>query len=175
MSFAKLMARNTSYNENVRAYYIEPKEEFLLQEEVKNTKYLTDIHSLVDAYEVATNQNITNITNPELTTSPEYLKKHAMLFHGKDGTSDAYTKRGKDNEFMEYMERQMTQGQAWRFETSNSYLNFLAGGKIIIGKKQYTIVLVINQLGVGNIPNALHVRNNPDMLENWGVKTLILS
>ena len=176
MSFQNLFGNNTAYNENVRAYYVAPKEEYFFQEEVKNTNYTKNILELKKSYQDRVNKEKRDLQNPnEIVNAPEYWQQDRSLFYGKDGTSDAYTKRGKDMEFDEYMERQMTQKQSWRFETSNTFIDFKAGGKVYIGNTEYMIMLVINQLGIGNIPNHLKVRNNPNNLDRWGVKTLILA
>ena len=54
-----------------------------------------------------------------------------MTFYGKDGTSNAYVKRGLDDEEVEYFDRALTQGQSWRIETNNQSIDFEVGGKII--------------------------------------------
>lgn len=175
MSFQNLFGNNTSYNENIRAYYVAPKEEYLFQEEIKASNYTASILDLKKGYldrTVKSKRDLINSNSSE--TLPSYFQQDRQLFKGKDGTSDAYTKRGKDMEMMEYFERQTTQEQAWRFETSNTYIDFKSGGKVFIGDDEYVIMLVINQLGIGNVPNFLSVRNNPKSLNRWGVKTLIL-
>lgn len=175
-SFAKMMGANTAYNEDIRAYYVAPKEEYLFQEEVERSNYTKSAQEMKKAYQEAVNKKLRDEIDPnEPSLPPTYWQTDRMFFKGKDGTSDAYTKRGKDLEFDEYMERQLTQKQAWRLETSNTYIDFVAGGKVFIGDDEYIIIKVINQLGVGNIPNFLKVRNNPRTLNNWGVKTLILA
>lgn len=172
MGLEMVVGGNTAYNEDVRAYYIAPKKEWQLSQEVEKAQ--KDNKSILSI-----KNNYINKMERELNSEGEGIDEiwveEEVLFYGKDGTSDAYTKRGADIEYFEYFERQVTEKQAWRFETSTSKIDFMIGGKIKIGNKDWVIMKVINQLNIGNIPNFIKARPNMDLLYRWGVKTLILA
>lgn len=173
MGLGRIAGGNTAYNENVKAVYYEPLEEWAFQEDLKQSNYNTSINALKEAYLNRVNRE--HRANNSNVVRTSYFSEKGVTFYGKDGTSDAYTKRGMDLEEFEYLDRQLTEKQAWRFETSNTYINFKVGSKIFIGEEEYVVVFIINQLNIGNIGNSLKARPNPNIIRRWGVKTLILA
>lgn len=173
MSLEFVVGGNTAYNENIEAIYYEPIAEWKFQEDLKSSGYNKSLKSLKEAYEKRVNKNIRDKSENGNNTS--YWSKQGITFFGKDGTSDAYTKRGMDLEEVEYLDRQLTEKQAWRLETSDTYIDYKVGAKVFIGNTEYIIVFIINQLNIGNIGNFLKARPNPNIVNRWGVKTLILA
>lgn len=172
MGLEMIVGGNTAYNEDVKAYYIAPKKEWELSQEFEKAQQKnTSILAIKENFLNKMNSELNNINN----SKNEIWLEEEILFYGKDGTSDAYTKRGADIEYFEYFERQITEKQAWRFETSTSKIDFMVGGKVKIGNKDWVIMKVINQLNIGNIGNFIKARPNMDLLYRWGVKTLILA
>lgn len=175
MSLEFILGGNTSYNQDVEAYYYAPLKEWEINDKVIENASNNNI-SVQDIKK----SYMTKINKQLRDKEPNYINntlwnESQEIFFGKDGTSDAYTKRGMDIEFFEYFDRQVTEKQAWRFETNDSYIDFKVGAKVIIGKKEFVIMKVINQLNIGNIPNFIKARPNMDLLDKWGVKTLILA
>lgn len=174
MSLEFVVGGNVSYNEDIKAFYIPPKKEWELANEFKEAQDTNrSLQDIKDAYVRKMDIELNGGTNDE--TLGKIWVDEKTIFFGKDGTSDAYTKRGADIEYFEYFERQVTERQAWRFETSTSFIDFKIGGKVIIGEKEWVIMKVINQLNIGNIGNVIKARRNMDLIYRWGVKTLILS
>lgn len=172
MGLEMITGGNVTYNEDIRATYIPPKKEWELAQDFEEAqKENTSINAIKENYIKKMYQDLSGKGEPKTNMWSE----EQTLFFGKDGTSDAYTKRGADIEFFEYFERQYTEKQAWRFETSNSYIDFKVGGKVIIGQKEWVIMKVINQLNIGNIGNVIKARRNMDLIYRWGIKTLILA
>lgn len=172
MGLEMITGGNVSYNEDIRATYIPPKQEWQLDREFEQAQSTNaSISDIKNKFIKKMNFELNGIG--DLTN--DIWQEEQTLFFGKDGTSDAYTKRGADIEFFEYFERQFTEKQSWRFETSNSYIDFKVGGKVIIGQKEWIIMKVINQLNIGNVGNVIKARRNMNLIYRWGIKTLILA
>lgn len=172
MSLTFILGSSTTFNENIKAEYYEPLKEYDFENAIRNADFNESILSLKNAYLNRVDRNKRNVSGDSNT---KYFSDVSKVVFGKDGTSDAYVKRGLDHDLVEYFERQETEKRSWRFETTNSLINFKNGGKVIIGSKEYIIIKVINQINTADIPNLLNTRPNMELLENWGVKTLILA
>ena len=168
-----IMGQSTTFNEDIKAWYHAPLNEYDFDKNIKNSNYMESIDDLKKAFEIAIGK--TKVEDVNDRTKGQYFDETGQLFFGKDGTSDAYVKRGLDNDMVSYFERQETSKRTWRFSTSTSNIEFKSGGKVFVGDKEWVIIKVINQLSTNDIENQLKSRRNMNLVENWGYKTLILA
>lgn len=172
-SLTMIMGQSTTFNEDIKAWYHPPLKEYDFDKNIKQSNYNKSIDDLKKAFEIATGQ--TKLDNIDDIPKTQYYDETGMMFFGKDGTSDAYVKRGLDNDMVSYFERQEINKRTWRFSTSVSHIDFKAGGKIFVGNKAWVIIKVINQISTNDIENQIKARWNMELFENWGYKTLILA
>lgn len=167
-----IMGQSTTFNEDIYAEYLQPKTEYNFEQDIKDSNYNVSIDDLKKSYLIANgNERLSNIEDRDKT---QYYDETPISFYGKDGVSDAYTKAGLDNDIVAYFERQEINRRVWRFQTNASDIEFRAGGKIVIGKRTWIILKVINQIKTNDIENSLKARTNADLLEYWGYKILVL-
>ncbi len=96
------------------------------------------------------------------------------VFNFRDGKSDVYTKGGLDFEVFEYLDRQLGESQKWRIETSETYIEFKAGGKIVINSKEFIIFKVLTIITSGTAPNKFMAMNTPEGFERFAPKLLAI-
>ena len=172
-SLTMIMGQSTTFNEDILGTYYPPKNEYDFEKDIRESNYTASIADLKRAFDIA-NNNI-KVDNVEERDKSQYYDETGITFYGKDGTSDAYVKRGLDADIVSYFERQEVNQRTWRFSTSSSDIDFKGGGKIVIGNKEWVIIKVINQFSTNDIENQLKVRTNMNLLEYWGYKTFILA
>lgn len=176
MSLTMIMGQATTFNEDIKAYYHAPLKEYDFEKKIKESNYTANLDSLKKAFELATkrvkpkDEFEANSMNDTI-----YFKETGRMFFCKDGTSDAYVKRGLDSDLDSYFERQEINKKTWRIETSTTYIDFVAGGKVFIGEDEWTIIRAINLFAGSGIENSLKGRPNVNLLRKWTVKILILA
>lgn len=102
-------------------------------------------------------------------TSEEY-------FYCKDGQTNAYVKRGTDEQLEEVFDRQETTVLMWNIATDDNHIKFLAGGKVIAKGTEWFILKVIQQDSTGtysNRYNAMDTSPDNERLREIGLKTLV--
>lgn len=151
--------------QNILAYYLEPKQEVDIVNDVPNFRNMTT-KQIQDYYE-----------KRELFTSEDnmdYISKEKRPFYCKDGTTNVYTKRGFDIEIDEILDRQLIEIQMWRLQTTNTSIDFKSGGRIYVGEKVFTIIKVINQISTETVQNKFFARRNMNGWIKLGIKLLVL-
>lgn len=171
-SLTMIMGKSTDFNEDIKAYYHEPLKEYDFDKKIKESNYQASLSSLKHAWQIAVNEK--KVDNVEERDKSQYFDETGVMFFGKDGTSDAYVKRGLDSDLFSYFERQEIDKRTWRLQTSVSHIDFKSGGKIFVGEDEWVILKVINQLSTNDIENQLKTRPNMNLIQHWGLKTLIL-
>lgn len=149
-------------------YYLPPKEEVDLKKEYPNFKKLTKNElkqKLIDEHKfVSIDDNVDKLS---------YYKEHGIFFKFRDGKSDVYTKGGYDIDVFEYLDRQYTETVKWRIET-NSTVDFIAGGKILLDGKELFIAKALNIVTTGSRENKFLAMRNYKDIERYATKMLAL-
>jgi len=150
------------------AYYIPPKTAVDIKEEMPNYRNLTIDElkqKLIDEHKF--------VAIKEDTDKLAFYKENGLFFKFRDGKSDVYTKGGYDIDIFEYLDRQYTETIKWRIET-NSTIDFVAGGKILMGDKELFIAKVLNIITSGSRENKFLAMRNYDNIERYATKMLAL-
>jgi len=116
-------------------------------------------------------------TNWHDDTDNDYWQDERIPFWGKDGQTNAYVKRGVDDENVEILDRQQTNKYTWHFATDDNHIHFLSGGKIYAKGREWFILKVIAQDSTSSTTNKYNAMDtSPDnkRLLQFGLKTLIL-
>lgn len=152
----------------ISAYYISPKEPLDIKEDIPNYSKMTVAElkqKLIDEHKfVEVDDDIDKLG---------FYKKEGQFFKCRDGKSDVYTKGGYDVDIFEYLDRQYGETVKWRIET-NSTIEFQAGGKILIGGKEFIIAKVLNIITSGSRENKFFAMRNFEHIERYATKMLAL-
>ncbi len=151
--------------ENLIAEYTAPKEEKDIVVSLPNFRNMTSeqVRNYYKSQELFTDNENMN-----------YIEENTHRFYCKDGTTNVYTKRGFDIEIDEILMRQLIEKQNWRLETTNTHIDFKAGGRIVIGEKSFYIIKVVNQMSVQTTQNKFQARRNMRGFTRLSIKLLIL-
>jgi len=154
------------HGKNIDAYYRAPKKEQQFANEVSSLKEptLNELIALVPK-------------NWHDDTSTDYWVDERVLFSGKDGQTNAYVKRGVDDEDVEILDRQQTNKYSWFFATEDNHIHFLAGGKIYARGREWFLLKVITQDSTSSTTNkysAMDTTPYSKFLLQLGLKTLVL-
>lgn len=151
--------------QNQLGYYLEPKEEVDIVESIPNWRNMTtkQVQEYYESRQLFTSED-----------NMDYIKKHRVPFYCKDGTTNVYTKRGFDIDITELLDRQLTEKQTWRLQTTNTSIDFKAGGRIYVGNRKFIIIKVINQISTETVQNKYYARRNMDDWTKLGIKLLVL-
>lgn len=155
------------HGKNISAFYLEPKEEWQFENEIPNFNELS-VNDLLNL--IPKNWHDNGNKSYWKTTDRQF-------FSAKDGQTNAYVKRGVDEELDEFMDRQEVQRNTWQIATDDPIV-FRAGGKVIVMGKEYFVLKVILQQSTGtyqNKFNAMDTHPENDRLMLVGVKTLVLA
>lgn len=153
---------NKSFNMNLKCYYREPKKTLDFRETFPRFNSMS-VKQIKEYVPKNYNDNGEDFW---------YDEKH--IFWGKDGTSNAYVKRGLDDEEIEYFDRALAQGQSWRLETNNQNIDFKAGGKISAGGRDWIIIKVINQQATQTVQNQFWWQDTNKNIAKQGIKMFIM-
>ena len=151
---------------NLEATYKRPKNEFETQHKEIDIDALSfeEIQSLVP-------------DNWHDDSSDFWPQQEEVFFNCKDGQTNAYVKRGTDEQVEEYMDRQETSVLVWHVATDNNHVKFLAGGKVRVKGADWFILKVIQQDSAATYANryfAMTTDKDNDRLRLLGLKTLVL-
>ena len=163
-----VMQGNRLMLQSIKGYYLPPNEEVDVKKEYSNYSDLTinDLkQKLVDEHK------FTELKDDEDKLA--FYKKNGHPFKFRDGKSDVYTKGGYDVEIFEYLDRQYGEKVRWRIE-SNSTVEFVAGGKILLGDKELFIAKVLNIITSGSRENKFFAMRNYKSIERYATKMLAL-
>jgi len=157
---------NSLFGKNIEAYYRAPKEE-------------QDFSNELDDYE---NMSISDLKalipdNWYEENNGDYWEDEKSHFWGKDGQTNAYVKRGVDDEVTEPLDRMQINQYTWHFATDDNHIYFKAGGKIYARGKEWFLIKVITQDSTSSMTNKFNAMDtNPDnkRLLQFGLKTLVL-
>lgn len=157
---------NSMFGKNIQAYYRAPKTEQDFGDSLENYTEMTgnELLALVP-------------DNWFDDTNEEYWESEKKPFNGKDGQTNAYVKRGLDDNLTEYAEREQTNKYTWHFSTDENHIHFFGGGKIYAKGKEWFILKVINQDTTTTITNkyeAMDTSPYNERLQQLGLKTLVL-
>jgi hypothetical protein len=157
---------NSLVGKNIEAFYRGPKEEQQFANDLENFEEMSvaELQALIPA-------------NWHDDTSPDYWQDELVPFSGKDGQTNAYVKRGIDDEISEYGEREQTNKFTWKFMTDDNHIHFLAGAKIYTRGREWFLIKVITQdstLTIQNKYNAMDTSPKNTRLLQMGLKTLVL-
>jgi len=159
---------NSMASKNIQAYYRAPKQEYNFSKELEeidiNNSSMQDLLDLIP-----------ESWHEEDNTS--YWEEEKQFFWGKDGQTNAYVKRGVDDEVAEPLERFQVNKYAWHFATDDNHIIFKAGGKIYARGREWFIVKVITQDSTSstqNKYNAMDTSPENKRLLQFGRKTLVL-
>ena len=157
----------TLHGKNITAYYLEPKQDWEYEKELPNYADLS-VQEILDRVP----KNWKN--NGDLSY---WKSKERIFFSAKDGQTNAYVKRGIDEELDEFLDRQEVQKYAWQLATDDPII-FKAGGKVLVMGREYFILKVILQQATGtyqNNFNAMDTHPENKRLQLFGLKTLVLA
>ena len=97
MSLTMIMGQSTTFNEDIKAYYHAPLKEYDFEKKIKESNYTANLDSLKKAFELATKRvKPKDEFEADSINDTIYYKQTGRMFFCKDGTSDAYVKRGLD-------------------------------------------------------------------------------
>jgi hypothetical protein len=153
---------NKSFNMNIKCYYRAPKKSLDFKESFPNYNKMS-VRQIREGIPKNYNDN-----------NEDFWYEEQVIFYGKDGTSNAYVKRGLDDEEVEYFDRALTQGQSWRIETNNQSIDFEVGGKIIAAGREWIIVRIVRQQTTQTIQNQLWWGETQKDIGKLGTKLFIL-
>jgi len=157
---------SSTVGKNIEAFYRGPKEEQQFADSLENFEEMSvaELKALIPA-------------NWNDDTSADYWEDELIPFSGKDGQTNAYVKRGVDDEIVEYGERQQTNKFTWQFATDDNHIYFKAGAKVITRGREWFLIKVITQdstLTMQNKYNAMDTNPRNTRLLQLGLKTLVL-
>lgn len=135
------------------------------------------VASLPNFRDMTTEQIEQYYENQQLFTdniNKNYIEENTHNFYCKDGTTNVYAKRGFDTEIDEVLDRQLIEKQNWRLETTNTNIDFKAGGRVVIGDRSFYIIKVVNQMSTQTTQNKFYARRNMKRFTKLSVKLLIL-
>ena len=157
---------NSLFGKNLEADYRKPKEELELAEDLPdfNDMSIDELKALVPE-------------NWHDDSDTDYWEDRLYHFDGKDGQTNAYVKRGLDDEETEILERQQTNIFTWHFSTDDNHIRFLAGGKIYAKGREWFLLKVISQDSTSSTTNKYEAMDtspyNKQLLQ-FGFKILVL-
>lgn len=157
---------NSLENKNIEAYYRAPKEEYKFGEEIAGNADLS-VNELIALIPEKWNEQ----------GAYDYWEDSLIHFWGKDGQTNAYVKRGLDDEIVEPLDRMQIDKFVWHFATDDNHTYFKAGGKIYARGKEWFIVKVITQDSTSSTTNKYNaMKTDPysKRLLQFGLKTLVL-
>lgn len=151
---------------NIEAFYRSPKQEQHFANDLENFDEMsvTELLALIPA-------------NWHDDTSTDYWEDEKIPFTGKDGQTNAYVKRGVDDEVVDYGDRAQTNKFTWQFATDDNHIHFMAGGKVYVRGREWFLIKVITQdstLTMQNKYNAMDTNPYNKRLQQLGLKTLVL-
>ncbi len=153
------------YLKNLSAIYKAPKNQLELQE---NQIDLSNI-----SYEELLNLVPKNWHDDESDYWEQTSEQH---FYCKDGQTNAYVKRGTDQEIEEYFDREETTIYTWNIMTDDNHIDFRAGAKVRVKGIDWFVVKIIQQDSTSTFANkyyALDASPDNERLRFMGLKTLI--
>ena len=156
---------NSLYLKNLEASYRRPKNQLELKDDVTSITSMSwnDIMSLVP-------DNWHDDSSDYWATATE---EH---FYCKDGQTNAYVKRGTDEEVEQIFDRQEASVLEWHIATDDNHVRFLAGGKIRAKGADWFVLKVIQQDSTGtnaNKYNAMDTNKDNEDLRFLGLKTMV--
>ena len=157
---------NSLFGKNIQAYYRAPKSEQDFGDSLENFQDMSENELLA---------LIPKVWHDD--SNEEYWNSEKTPFNGKDGQTNAYVKRGLDDNIAEYVEREQTNKYTWHFSTDENHIHFFGGGKIYAKGKEWFIIKVINQDTTTTITNKYEAMDtNPysTRIQQMGLKTLVL-
>ncbi|MDY0277917.1 MAG: hypothetical protein RBQ97_07515 [Acholeplasma sp.] len=153
------------YLKNLEAIYKRPKNQLELVDKDVNVE------------ELSFNELLALVPDNFHDDNSDYWEKEAEVgFNCKDGQTNAYVKRGTDEETEEFFDRQVTTTLVWHITTDDNHVKFLAGGKVKAKGIDWFILKVVQQDSTGtyaNRFNAMDTSPDNDRLRQIGLKTLI--
>lgn len=155
------------HGKNIGAYYLAPKNEWNYEEELPNFDDLS-VSEILE--QIPKNWK----DNGDMTY---WQSKERVFFNAKDGQTNAYVKRGIDEELDEFLDRQEVQKYAWQLATDEPII-FKSGGKVLVMGREYFILKVILQQATSthqNVFNAMNTDPENERLQLFGLKTLVLA
>jgi hypothetical protein len=159
---------NSLYGKNIEAYYRAPKGEYDFSKELED----------YDSGELSGQALLDLIPdNWYEENNNDYWEDEKTHFWGKDGQTNAYVKRGVDDEIVEPLDRMQADKFTWYFATDDNHLYFKAGGKIYARGGEWFLLKVITQDSTSSTTNKYNAMDtNPDnkRLLQFGLKTLVL-
>jgi hypothetical protein len=108
--------------------------------------------------------------------SDYWSDNETLPFTCRDGQTNAYVKRGTDEEVEEVFDRQLASAIVWHIATDDNHIEFLAGGKVKAKGIEWFVLKVIQQDSTSTYANRYKAMDtSPDnkRLRRIGVKTLI--
>jgi len=158
---------NSLVGKNIEALYRAPKQEQQFADELENFETM----SVADLLALVPNGFYDD-------SQPDYWQDNELIpFVGKDGQTNAYVKRGVDDDIVEYGDRQQTNKYTWKFMTDDNHIVFKAGAKVKVRGRDWFVIKVIVQdstLSQQNKYNAMDTSPNNTRLLQMGLKTLVL-
>jgi hypothetical protein len=153
------------YLKNLQATYKRPKNELELQDKDIDINAMTfaEIQALIP-------------DNWHNEKSDYWSEQDEEYFYCKDGQTNAYVKRGTDEEVEEFFDRQETTVLVWHIATDDNHIKFLAGGKVRAKGIDWLILKVIQQDSTGTYANryfSMDTSPDNDRLRKLGLKTLV--
>jgi len=155
--------------QGMKGYYLAPKEPLEVEKDFPNYQNMS-INELKN--ELESKNKFVDIDN-DVVDKLSWYQENGVAFQFRDGKSDVYTKGGYDTQMFEYLDRQYGESIKWRIET-NATIDFIAGGKILLGNKEMTIVKVLNIITSGTRENKFLAMRNFNNLEKYATKMLAL-
>jgi len=157
---------NSLFGKNIEAYYRAPKKEMQLADKLENFEEMSaeELLALIPK-------------NWHDDSNLDYWTEEKIPFSGKDGQTNAYVKRGVDDETLEYFDRQQTNKYTWLFATDDNHIHFVSGGKIYTRGREWFLIKIITQDSTSSTVNKYNAMNtSPDnkRLLQFGLKTLVL-
>lgn len=157
---------NSLYGKNIQAYYRAPKNEQDFSDELEDFPNMSMEELLALVPE-----------NWHDDSNEEYWENEKTPFNGKDGQTNAYVKRGLDDNIEEYADREQTNKYTWHFATDENHVHFFAGGKVYARGKEWFVLKVISRDTTGTITNKYEAMDTDpynERLQRFGEKTLVL-
>jgi hypothetical protein len=154
------------YLKNLDAKYLAPIKPYELEKEIDNIDNL----SLNEMLDLIPKDWVNNKSTTYWETG------RPISFSYKDGQTNAYVKRGEDEDVDELLAREETQKYVWQIATDDPII-FKAGGKVIANGREYFILKVIVQQSTGTYQNkffAMDTSPENKRTQVMGLKTLVL-
>lgn len=155
-------------NKNIQAHYRAPKTEYDFSEQLEQ----------YDDGDFSAQELLNSIPENYFEENIEdYWEDERQEFWGKDGQTNAYVKRGIDDEIVSVLDRTEIDKFTWHFATDDNHIFFKAGGKLYTRGKEWIIMKVIAQDSTSttqNKYNAMDTSPENKRLLQFGRKTLVL-